>query len=350
MIPKVHPRFKLNGRSLDHEGLMTVAYSYVKEGEDWEKEIGDFLLNWLDDFEVLTVYSSGSTGTPKINKLQKEHMINSAKATNTWFNLPEECDALCCLPLSFIAGKMMMVRALTLGWQLDVVKPSASPFKTLRKRYDFTALTNYQVLNSLDDIHKSVKIIIGGGPVAKNLPELLKNKHTKAYHTYGMTETSSHIAIRKIHPVYEEAYCTLTEDITVKQDDRGCLVVHAPFLLSNDIVTNDIVELTGERNFKILGRIDRVINSGGVKIYPEIVEEKLSELITSRFFVTGTPSDELGQEVVLVVEGEERDLPEFKNFGKYEMPKKVYFLKEFKETHTGKVDRKASLEALLAMR
>lgn len=345
MIPKIHPEFKLNGRSLNHQGLMTVAYSYVKEGDEWEKEVGDFLLNWLDDFDVLTVETSGSTGKPQSIKLRKEHFINSASNTGNWFNLPKECEALCCLPLNYIAGKMMMIRAISLGWHLDIVKPSSNPFSDLRKRYDFTALTNHQVLNSLTDIHKSKKIIIGGGPIALNLAELLKNKHTKAYHTYGMTETCSHIAIRKIHPVYEDAFNCM-EGITVSLDDRGCLVIVAPELAQDTLTTNDLAEITGENQFKILGRIDQVINTGGVKVHPQQIEEKLSSQIHNRFFIYGKVNEELGQEVVLVIEGEAGNDPSFEELDKFQTPKSVVYVNEFKETHTGKVDRKAVIAGL----
>ncbi len=345
MIPKIHPDFKLNNRSLDHQGLMTVAYSYVKEGEEWEREVGDFLLNWLDDFDVLTVETSGSTGKPQSIKLKKEHIINSANNTGNWFNLPKECDALCCLPLNYIAGKMMMIRAIELGWQLDIVKPTATPLDVLRKRYDFTAMTNHQVLSSLDNIYKTKKVIIGGGPIAANLPELLKNKHTKAYHTYGMTETASHVAIRKIHPVYEEAFSCM-ENVTVSLDDRGCLVIDAPELASEKLTTNDLAELTGENQFKILGRTDHVINTGGVKVHPQKIEEKLSTQIQNRFFVYGKANQELGQEVALVIEGEKTAELSFDSLDKFETPKSVVYVKEFKETRTGKVDRNGVVDGL----
>lgn len=345
MIPKIHPNFKLNGRSLDHEGLMTVAYSYVKEGEYWEREAGNFLLNWLDNFDYLTVETSGSTGIPQPLKLQKEHIINSALNTGNWFNLPEQCDALCCLPLNYIAGKMMMVRAMTLGWQIDLVEPSSKPFHNLRKRYEFTALTNYQVMNSLDQIHKSKKIIIGGGPVATNLANLLVNKHTKAYHTYGMTETCSHVAIRKIHPVYEEFYNCMPE-VKVSLDDRGCLIIDAPELASKAIITNDLAEVTAENQFKILGRLDHVINTGGVKVHPQQVEELLSSTITARFFIYGKDHEELGQEVILVIEGEPGEKPSFAGLDKFQTPKKVVFETSFHETHTGKIDRLKTIAQL----
>lgn len=344
MIPKIHPLFKLNGRSLDYQGVMTVAYSYVKEGEPWEREIGDFLLNWLDDFEVMTVYTSGSTGTPKQFKLQKEHMINSAQMTGDYFDLPAGTLALCCLPLSYIAGKMMLVRAMLLGWEIDVVKPKAKPLKKAEKRYDFTAMTPYQVSNSLKHIHKTRKLLIGGAAVSDELVKSLTGKHTRAFHSYGMTETTSHIAVRELYPNYQSSYQAVA-GVSLDLDDRGCLVINAPDYTSDVLVTNDLVTLQSPTSFTIEGRIDNVINSGGVKIFPSKVEQKLAVGIKNRFFVTAMPSKEFGEEVTLFIEGDKQDESKlFKNLEAFERPKKVYYLKSFVLTHTGKIDKNNTIE------
>ncbi|AGC75130.1 O-succinylbenzoic acid--CoA ligase [Nonlabens dokdonensis] len=348
MIPTVHPNFKLNGHSLNNEGVAIVAYSYIKEGEEWEKQVGDFLLSWLDNYDVVTVRTSGSTGVPKEYKLLKEHMINSAIMTGKRFNIDEEKDALCCLPLSYIAGKMMLVRAMTLGWHLDLVAPSTTPLKKAEKRYDFTAMSPLQVSKSLDDIHKTRKVIIGGGAVSKSLIERLDRKHTKAYHTYGMTETCSHIAVRQLYPRYDENY-TVLDDIKIEKDEQGKLVVHAPLLSKTSLVTNDLVELVGEKEFKVLGRVDDVINTGSVKVHPAQIEEKLSHRLTGNFFISGKADEDLGQKVVLIVEGDERDVQDaFKKLEKFEKPKEIFFVNSFDRTHTGKVDKRTTLEKLFS--
>lgn len=346
MIPKIHPSFKLNGRKLDHNGVMTVAYSYVKEGEEWEKEVGDFLLNWLDDFDVMTVFTSGSTGSPRQYKLNKQHMINSALMTGDHFELEAGTEALCCLPLSYIAGKMMMVRALMLGWELDLVKPSSKPLKKAEKRYDFTAMTPLQVTKSVKNIHKTRTVLIGGAAIRAKLIEDLQHKHTRAYHSYGMTETASHVAIKQLYPNLEDQY-TAVGDITFSKDDRDCLVINATSLGTDNLVTNDIVELIDERQFKILGRIDEVINSGGVKIHPDQVEQKLAPHIEQRFFIIGMNDEDLGEKVVLIVEGKESKYKNsFNHLDTYEVPREVYFVDAFEETHTKKVDKRSTLERL----
>jgi O-succinylbenzoic acid--CoA ligase len=349
MIPKIHPLFRLNNIPLDHEGLMAVAYSYVKEGEPWEKEVGDFVLNWLDDFEVVTVYSSGSTGKPKPIKLKKQHMINSALQSEERFNVHEESEALSCLPYSYIAGKMMMVRALTCGWNLDLVEPSASPLAKLRKRYDFTALTAYQLSNSLDDLHKSRKIIVGGGAIASGLIAQLDGKHSKIYHTYGMTETCSHIAVRKIHPEYMDSFETLP-DVQISTDDRDCLVIKAGHLCDNEFVTNDIVNIIDENHFIVKGRIDNIINTGGVKVHPETIEDVLSKQIKDRFFVAGIEDEKLGQQITLFIETNDQKYHienlQMDKLDKYHRPKTIHYLESFPETHTGKIDKQTILRNL----
>ncbi|WP_405350067.1 AMP-binding protein [Nonlabens sp. Asnod3-H03] len=346
MIPKIHPTFKLNGRHLNHQGVMIVAYSYVKEGTEWEKEVGDFLLNWLDDFDVMTVFTSGSTGSPRQYKLNKQHMINSAIMTGEHFDLGPGTEALCCLPLSYIAGKMMMVRALMLGWEIDLVKPNSNPLKKAEKRYDFTAMTPMQVKKSLKNIHKTKMVLIGGAAIRSQLIDDLQHKHTKAFHSYGMTETASHVAIKQLYPKFENEY-TAVGDINFSQDNRDCLVINAPSLGTNNLITNDIVELIDEHKFKILGRIDDVINTGGIKIHPDMVEQKMAAHIAQRFFITGMNDEDLGEKVILIVEGKESDLQQaFTALDKYEIPKEVYFINSFEETHTKKVDKRSTLERL----
>ena len=348
MIPRIHPAFKLNGHSLNQEGVMIVAYSYIKEGEEWERQIGDFLLSWLDDFDVVTVRTSGSTGIPKEYKLDKQHMINSAVMTGKHFDIGVEKDVLCCLPLSYIAGKMMLVRAMTLGWHLDLVEPSTMPLKKSEKCYDFTAMSPLQVSKSLEHLHKTRKVIIGGGAVSQKLVENLQGKQTRAYHTYGMTETASHIAVRELIPNYEESY-TVLENVTIHKDSEGKLVVHAPELTKAPLTTNDLVELIGSNQFKILGRVDDVINTGSVKVHPAQVEEKLSHHISELFFISGETDEELGQKVILIIEGKERDLlGAFKKLAKFEVPKKIHFVDKFALTHTGKMDKRVILENLFS--
>jgi O-succinylbenzoic acid--CoA ligase len=347
-----HPQFKLNGVPYDLEDLKEIGYSMVKEGDPFEVSIGDFILDWTSYSPTLEVFTSGSTGKPKKIVLQKEHMVNSALATGEYFNLKPANTALLCLPCSGIAGKMMLVRAMVLGLHLDYVAPSSTPLTTNDKPYDFVAMVPLQVQNSLKQLHRIKTLIIGGAPVAIALQNKLKAPSTNSYETYGMTETITHIAVKKIGIGSIDYFETLP-NISVTQDDRGCLVIDAPKISDTKIVTNDLVELVTENQFKWLGRYDSIINSGGIKLIPEQIEKKLSTIISSRFFVAGLPDDALGQKLVLVIEESKVDsqkvldkIKTLKGIQKYEVPKEVHVLKPFIETKTGKIQREKIMQQI----
>ena len=157
---RIHPKFKLNGQSHHIESLKGQAYNFIKEGEPYEESVGNFLLDWLNDKKYIKVRTSGSTGAPKAIKIKKRHMVNSAKATAKHFKLPEKTTALLCLPADFIAGKMMLVRALVLGWHIDMTLPKANPLDNVYRRYDFCAMTPFQLDNSLSRLHLLSKLIV----------------------------------------------------------------------------------------------------------------------------------------------------------------------------------------------
>ena len=338
----VHNQFKLNGFHLDREDLCRVAYSFIKEGEDFEKPVGDFLLDWFDSKDYIEMFTSGSTGEPKKVTVKKQAMVNSAIATGDFFDLQPGNSALQCLPVKYVAGKMMLVRAMILGLDLEFVAPSSHPLHHNEINFDFVAMVPLQAQNSIQDLKKVKKLIIGGAAVNKTLEKQLLKLPTEVYETYGMTETITHIAARKLG---EKAF-TVLPNVTVSYDDRNCLVIYAPKISSEVIVTNDIVELVNENQFIFLGRIDNVINSGGIKLIPEQIEKKLTGRIEQRFFIAAQPDEELGEKVVLVVEGDSFEINKiiFDELDKYEKPKAVVFVPRFKDTVTGKIMRKESLK------
>lgn len=339
----VHNHFKLNGFHLDREDLCRVAYSFIKEGEDFEKPVGDFLLDWFDNKPYVEMQTSGSTGTPKIIKVDKQAMVNSALATGDFFGLHSGNRALQCLPVKYVAGKMMLIRSIVLGLDLDYVAPTSHPMQGLEGKYDFAAMVPMQAQNSLKELHNVKKLIVGGARISASLEKELMKLPTEVYETYGMTETITHIAAKRVG---EEVF-TVLPNVTISYDDRNCLVIHAPKIIAEDtVVTNDLVELVNENQFKFLGRIDNVINSGGVKIMPEQIEQKLDEKLDRRFFITSKEDKELGEKVVLVVEGESFAIDNsiFDCLDKYEHPREILFVSKFKETENGKVLRKESLK------
>lgn len=356
----LHPDFCFQGETHDQESLLLLARTYQEQGEPFEQEIGKFITEWFDERPFAEVHTSGSTGTPKMIQIKKEFMRNSAEATGNFFKLPEKSTALLCLPATYIAGKLMLVRAMVLGWHLDSVEPKSNPLDRVLKRYDFCAMTPFQFDNSLGRMHLINKLIVGGGALSLHLKKLAQDLDTEVYETYGMTETVTHIAARRINSAKNEGEIPpfkVMRNVTVTQDDRGCLVINAPKVSDEAIVTNDIVELLTYKKFVWKGRIDHVINSGGIKIYPEEVERKLQEIILKRFFITSLPDDALGEKVILFVEvdfSEEAlealtsEINQLKSLGKYEKPKKIYFVEKFEETHTGKIHRQNTLKARLA--
>ena len=351
----LHDQFKFNGRSYSKEELKVVAYSLVKEGEEYEKAIGDFLIDWLNGKSTLTVNTSGSTGKPKPIVLQKQHMVNSAHATGTFFELQANNSALLCLPATYIAGKMMLVRAMVLGLAIDCVNPSSYPLEETDKLYDFVAMVPLQFENSLEKLNKIKKLIVGGAPVAHQLKQrFLKNtKHTKVYETYGMTETITHIAVKPIlNQTADLDVFTTLSGVKISTDKRNCLIIDAPGVSSELVYTNDMVSLISQSQFKWLGRFDNVINSGGVKLFPEQIESKLASIVESRFFISGIPDDKLGEKLILIIEGYpntvllQNKIEELASLDKFEIPKRIFSVDSFEETSSGKIQRKATLDKI----
>ncbi|HNP33899.1 MAG TPA: AMP-binding protein [Flavobacterium sp.] len=338
----VHNQFKLNGFHLDREDLCRVAYSFIKEGEDFEKPVGDFLLDWFDGKSFIEMETSGTTGTPKTISVSKQAMVDSALATGDFFDLRPGNKALQCLPVKYVAGKMMLVRAMILGFDLEFVAPSSHPLHNNEIDFDFVAMVPLQAQNSIAELKKVRKMIVGGAAINKALEKQLLKLKTEVYETYGMTETITHIAARKLG---EKAF-TVLPNVTISYDDRNCLVIHAPRISPEVIITNDIVELVNENQFIFLGRMDNVINSGGIKLIPEQIEEKLAGNIHQRFFIASKPDNELGEKVVLVIEGEKQDFDDslYESLGKYEKPKEILFIPKFKETDSGKIMRKETMK------
>lgn len=340
----IHPEFKLNGQSFDVIQLVALALDWSKNGALHEKELGAFLLDWLNDDDFIMVSTSGSTGVPKKMYLSKNAMKVSAEATANYFQLQPKMTALLCLSTSYIAGKMMLVRALQVGMHIDVVVPSGKPLATLDKHYNFAAMVPMQVAQSISDLSKIKTLLIGGAKLQPELVTKLEQIPTQIYETYGMTETITHIAIRKVGA----SYFNVLPHVSITTDERNCLVINAPFISQAVIITNDVVELHSNTQFKLKGRWDNVINSAGIKIFPEELEGTLSAYITSRFFIASQPDELLGEKVILVLESAPFKLDDsvFEAFTAYQKPKAVYFVPTFIETPTQKINRRKTLELI----
>ncbi len=350
MEPLVHTKFKLNENAfLSAEALNTYALKLVENGNNYEASIGRFIVEWLNGNDFIKVRTSGSTGVPKEVLLKKIHVFNSANATNMYFDLKEDTKALLCLSAEYIAGKMMLVRAMIGGWNLHAVAPKKNPLKKSKDEFDFTAMVPYQAFYSLADLPKVKKLIIGGGALSNVLEKELQHIKTAVFATYGMTETISHIAVRPINGAEKSPVFSALPKVIFSQTENDCLQIHASEISEETVVTNDVVELLSPTSFKFLGRIDTVINTGGVKVHPELVEEKLSQHIHSPFIVASEKNEALGDQLILIVERSENlkleDFSEaFKVLSKYEIPKKIYKTAQFIYTDTGKIKRGAIIK------
>ena len=345
-----HPKFRLDGKAYSQDSLLVAAKKWQSSGNNEQKQLGMFMEEWLDGNDSLTLHTSGSTGTPKQLLVSKKSMQASAERTAAFFELSPGDTALLCLPTHYIAGKMMLVRALVIGLELDVI-PSKTLLDLKGKTYDFAALIPLQVNASFELLGNLKKILIGGAPIPTELRKALAKKYPHCVETYGMTETLTHVATRFV--CYPTVPFRAMPGIKINVDHDSCLQIMAPYISSSPICTNDVVELLDNRSFILIGRRDFVINSGGRKIFPEQLEEKLSVQLRIPFFFTGIPDVELGEKLVLVVEGgiKEKQLglktaTKLLGADKHLVPKDVLCLDTFVLTRTGKLNRIATLKGL----
>lgn len=340
-------------------------YGYAKLSSYAQQSLS-FCYAWLREQASFELQTSGSTGTPKSIRITRAQMQASAQATAHALRLKAGDKALVCLSTAYIAGKMMLVRGLEIGMPLIVIPPTSTPLQQIKEVIDFTALVPLQLKAMLEapdqryieQLNKMKAILVGGAAVDYGLEKLIREKlHAPVYSTYGMTETVSHIALRRINgPEYSDAYEILA-GVEVKTDKRDCLAIRGAVSNHQWLQTNDIVEFSDERHFRWLGRADNVINTGGVKIYTEALESKLQEAmqtlgIARRFFLAGLPDERLGEKLCLFIEGkysidntQEKQLNAWMemHLHPYEIPKQIFYLPEFIYTPTGKIQRKQSI-------
>jgi O-succinylbenzoic acid--CoA ligase len=271
-------------------------------------------------------------------------MVFSALATAEFFDLKATNRVLNCLSTNYIAGKMMLIRSIVLGFEMDFVAPTSNPLKNNTKIYDFVAMVPLQVENAVNELVNVKKLIIGGAKINENLKNQLLGLPTLVYETYGMTETITHIAVKEISDIY----FSVLPNVTISTDTRDCLVIDVPRISNSKIITNDVVKIINDSEFELLGRIDNVINSAGVKLFPEQIEMKLANKIKARFFVIGIPNDQYGEQLALVIEGNPIafDAEFFNELSPFEKPKTIHFVSNFLETVSGKIKRKETLNLI----
>ena len=312
--------------------------------------IEEFIAEWHNESPTILVHTSGSTGQPKPMLVEKRRMEASARITCQFLGLHEGDTALLCMPLDYIAGKMMVVRALTCGMRLVSVEPKGCP--EWEGTVDLAAMVPLQVWNLLQQAPERLRqirhLLIGGGAINDELAEALKDFPNYVWSTYGMTETLSHIALRRLNGPERSDWYTPFEGVTVSLSDDGCLVIDAPAVHDGPLVTNDIAELStfnsqlSTQQFRILGRKDNVICSGGIKIQIEEVERLLRPHLTAPFMITKAPDTKLGEQVVLLTES--TDIPAIQTLcrnilPRYWQPRRILHVDHIPMTETGKPAR-----------
>ncbi len=355
----------MNGFSIQTKDRIYSSAELPEGSNDsFEGRAFQFCRMWLGGQKSFSLTTSGSTGTPKTIQATREQMRKSALATARAIGLKAGQTSLVCLDPNYIAGRMMLVRSMELGMNMVLSEPSANPFTNLpiQSSIDFVALVPYQVQSILQSdekrfFHSIRSILIGGAPLDLKTENELQTFRCQFYETYGMTETLSHIALRKVNGAERSKFFQTLSGVRIRQDARQCLCNKVPFL-ETEIITNDVVELRDENSFQWLGRWDHVINSGGIKLHPEEIEKKIALIfdllgLTNRFFIAGLPDEQLGTSVHLILEGER--LVEIQNqiiqhckstLSKYENPKSIRWVRNFAETATQKVDRKKTIRLL----
>lgn len=316
--------------------------------------IEEFLADWNSPSPTLLVHTSGSTGKPKALLVEKRRMLNSARITCDFLGLQAGDTALLCMSTDYIAGKMMVVRSLERGLRLISVKPCGHPLADVAGEIDFAAMVPMQVYNSLQVPEERERLshirhlIIGGGAIDEALEESLSEMPGAVWSTYGMTETLSHIALRRLNGPERSEWYQPFSSVRLSLTEEGCLVIDAPLVCARPLVTNDIAELEeaagGRQRFRIKGRKDNVICSGGIKIQIEEVEALLRPFLYRPFSIVKKPDEKFGEIAVLLTEDanlatvEEMCRTHISN--KYWLPKEYLHVEQLPLTETGKPKRK----------
>lgn len=352
---------RINGQAVGANDLSRLPELLQPTGEDGRflAELAAFLNEWFSPTTTVTVHTSGSTGLPKELQVEKQRMMNSARQTLEFLSLHEGQTALLCMPLRYIAGKMVVVRALTGGLDLLPVTPCGHPLAGLDTAPDFAALIPMQVYNSLqasreaDLLRQTKHLIIGGGAIDADLGHALADFPNAVWSTYGMTETLSHIALRRLNGSSASDWYTPLSGVDLSLSDEGTLVINAPAVCKEPLVTNDLALLNRQGQFRILGRRDNTINTGGIKVQIEEVEAALRPLLAARFLITSAPDPKFGERIVLLLErqpatdgttmaGALASLPP------YWRPKQTIEVERIPLTGTGKPDRAAARQVAQA--
>ncbi|KAA5540151.1 AMP-binding protein [Adhaeribacter rhizoryzae] len=360
---------ELNGKKFYYEEIAAYSFRNSIPINGYEAKVLEFCRNWLNGQQEFVVHTSGSTGTPKNITLTRAQMEASARRTVAFLHLQKNDRALISLNVEAISGMMMVVRGLMADLHLTIIEPIGNPlaFSKTEQPYDFISLVPLQLQTIITEtpakkliLDMAKGILVGGAPISDELAEAIKTIKAPIYHTYGMTETVSHIALRRLNGPEPELFYKAFPNIILAQDERGCLTIKGDVTDNQTIITNDLVKLHDDHTFEWLGRADNTINTGGYKVQLEKVEVALAQVliklaINCRSFVATVPDAKLGSKLIAVLET--TTLPESaqKNIKtelahflpKFEQPRQYFYAAGFNSTASGKIDKAATLQKIL---
>lgn len=337
--------------------------SFVSKNSEYLK-LMKFIQDWGAGKQIFNFQTSGSTGRPKEISITRTQITSSVLATKKALSLDQNDQVLICLNPEYIATTMMVARCLILDLDIHIIKPSADPFKLINDEIvinfaSFVPLQIEAILNNknANKLEKIRNILIGGAPLSADLINQLSALNTNIYQSYGMTETVSHIALMNLKT---DDFFNTIEGIEVQTDNRQCLAIKGTVTNNIWVQTNDVVELINPTKFRWLGRADNIINSGGVKIFPETLEALVFDLLKqynfqNSFFFYGQKNEKFGEVIGLIFE---KDKPNktildtlnnsiIKRFSKYHIPKTITTINAFSRTESGKIKRIETIKSLL---
>ena len=314
--------------------------------EEHESATLSFISKWIKKENDFLFRTSGSTGKPKDIILKRDQLVLSASNTLDAINF-KGSSALLCLNPTLIGGAMVIVRALLNNQNLTVTKPSNFPI--VEETYDLVSLVPTQIQEIVrrdpESLNRFKNILIGGAPISSDLERILINSSFSAniFFTYGMTETASNVALRRLGEDFFEG----VGDVQFSKNEEGCLEIHGSITGNRMLSTNDQVQIIDPKRFKWLGRNDFIINSGGIKVNPEQLESQLSKIIDEKHIISSLPHDKLGEEVILIVEGQARNIDLSRlEVNKYQKPKRTFFVESMLYLPSGKIDRKKTTNSI----
>lgn len=344
-------KFQIDGKVLSLDQLKEwVSESSTNKIELQVKEVyREFLFSEKNYIEVFT---SGSTGIPKLIKHTKEKVFHSALMSNSFFKLDEAHKVLLVLPPDKIGGKMLIIRSIVGGMDLHYIKPELNPLKDKEiNPFDFCSLTPAQLASIIQDdgaitqLRKINKILLGGSDIDAHLIKFIEAEINSYFFSYGMTETISHVAVRRLNGSQSSQWFEALPGVSFSTKlDSNQLIIHAPMILEEDLICNDLVKLQGNKKLIWLGRKDNIVNSGGIKLIVEHIEQKLKNEIKEDFYFIGEKDPVLGERLVMVIQStsnKEKMIQKLLStkLSKFELPKKIYSVDKIQYTANGKIKR-----------